>query len=359
VRIEATHRAGGRPLSRRERAEATLLGSLDQPDRLEVVTTAGVVRCRGWVATRSGVPANMTIELDGQLVHQGPARLPRPDVRPSLPAAFARASDDCGFDVYVPLPDPSSPIRLSVSAVAERQSGTIELKVSRLPSDSRADYKSVWNGVSEDEDDAKVAVAGYSDETEFALSAVETVKLLDATVGLRSDDVVLEIGAGVGRVGPAISPRVRRWIATDVSSNMLRHAQQRCEGLDNVDFVELNGWDLAPIADESVDVVYCTVVFMHLDEWDRYGYVTEAMRVLRPGGRVVVDNFNLLSRQGWEFFATTAEQYHPLERPANVSKSSTPEELRAYLTRAGFEDVLVTNNPDLPFLTAWGAKPGR
>jgi len=359
MQIEATHRADGRSLTRRERADATLLGALDQPDRLELTTTAGVLRCRGWVATRDGAPADITVALDGEVVHQGAARLPRPDVPPVLPARFSRSAAECGFDVYVPLPDSASPIRVTLSATGDEQAGTVELKVSRRPLDARADYKSVWNGVSEDEDGAKMAVAGYLDEETFALSAVETIGLLDATVGLRPEDVVLEIGAGVGRVGPAISPRVRRWIAADVSSNMLRHARQRCEGLDNVEFVELNGWDLAPISDESLDVVYCTVVFMHLDEWDRYGYVKEAMRVLRPGGRVAVDNFNLLSRPGWDFFAGTAEQYHPLERPANVSKSSTPEELEAYLTRAGFEGVLVSNNPDLPFLTAWGNKPER
>ena len=38
-----------------------------------------------------------------------------------------------------------------------------------------------------------------------------------------------------------------------------------------------------PIADSSIDVVYSTVVFMHLESWDRYAYVKEARRVLPPG----------------------------------------------------------------------------
>ena len=29
----------------------------------------------------------------------------------------------------------------------------------------------------------------------------------------------------------------------------------------------MNGWDLRPILDSSVDVAYSTIVFMHLDEW--------------------------------------------------------------------------------------------
>jgi len=33
------------------------------------------------------------------------------------------------------------------------------------------------------------------------------------------------------------------------------------------------------------------------------------------------------------------ELYHPLARPANISKSSTPQELEAYFRRVGFREV--------------------
>ncbi len=219
----------------------------------------------------------------------------------------------------------------------------------------RADYKRTWEAVSGDVDTAKVAVAGYSDEEKFRAMGVTTVELLLGTTGLGPEDVVLEIGAGVGRVGPAIAPLVRRWIAADVSPNMLRHARERCQGLENVEFVELNGWDLAPLEAESVDLVYCTVVFMHLDEWERFAYVREAMRILRPGGRVYVDNFNLLGDDGWNFFLQMLEGYHPLDRPPNISKSSTPTELETYLVRAGFEQVRVLQ--DSMFTWAHAVKP--
>ena len=37
---------------------------------------------------------------------------------------------------------------------------------------------------------------------------------------------------------------------------------------------------------------------MHLDEWDRYRYLTEFFRVLGPGGVVYVDNFDLAVPRG-------------------------------------------------------------
>ena len=67
-------------------------------------------------------------------------------------------------------------------------------------------------------------------------------------------------------------------------------------------FLPLNGVDLTGVHDATIDVAYCSGVFMHLDEWDRFRYVTEMRRVLKPGGRIYFDNFNLRSDEGWQLF---------------------------------------------------------
>ena len=113
---------------------------------------------------------------------------------------------------------------------------------------------------------------------------------------------MLEIGCGVGRVAAEVAPICKKLICTDVSENMLAFARQRTQSQANVEFYSINGWDLAPITDQSVDVVYCTIVFMHLEEWERYNYICEAKRILKPGGRLYVDNFNLGSEEGWKVF---------------------------------------------------------
>jgi SAM-dependent methyltransferase len=121
---------------------------------------------------------------------------------------------------------------------------------------------------------------------------------------------------------------------------MLVHAARRLEGLPNVDLVAISGHDLAPVPDASVDVVYCTVVFMHLEEWDRFSYVREAHRVLRPGGRFFCDNVNLDSEDGWKVFQASAA-FAPEQRPAHISRCSTAPEIACFLRRAGFRDVRV------------------
>jgi ubiquinone/menaquinone biosynthesis C-methylase UbiE len=208
------------------------------------------------------------------------------------------------------------------------------------PPKSRHAYKAVWNELSDTEDRAKMHVSGYLDEDQYLATAQHTKTILESTVGIASEDEILEIGCGVGRVGAVIAPLCKHWIGCDVAGNMLKHAAKRLAHHNNVSLVEISGTDLRPVPDQSVDMVYCTVVFMHLDEWDRFNYILEAHRVLRPGGRVFVDNFNLCSDEGWSVF----EEHRAIpadQRPPHISKSSTPQEIETYLCRAGFHSIML------------------
>lgn len=216
----------------------------------------------------------------------------------------------------------------------------------------RSDYKSTWQALSTTENDAKMFVASAVDEGDFRRAAASTVEVLDRLIGIGDTDVILEIGCGVGRVGAALAPRCAEWIGADIASNMLRHAASRLGGFTNVRFVELSGDGLREIPDASVDVVYCTVVFMHLYEWDRFAYVKEALRVLRPRGRCYFDNIDITTSLGWRVFTDSAT-YKPSERPAYLPMTSSADELRTYALRAGFGDVRVHQWDD-----AWVAVTG-
>jgi ubiquinone/menaquinone biosynthesis C-methylase UbiE len=218
----------------------------------------------------------------------------------------------------------------------------------------RSAYKPVWNDLADTESRAKMHVIGSEREEDFAATATQTKQILESTVGIRRDDTILEIGCGVGRVGQALAPMCRQWIGCDVSGNMLEHTRRRLRSFPNVKLVEISGFDLKPIPDASVDLVYCTIVFMHLDEWDRYNYVLEAHRVLRPGGRIFIDNFSLCSDEGWGVFETHRTVFAPNQRPSHISKSSTPQELETYLRRAGFQAVQGTTESQM--VRYWGVK---
>src|SRR5262245_21563565 len=199
----------------------------------------------------------------------------------------------------------------------------------------RNDYKHISDSLGDTATRAMMHVVGSEREVDVRNTAEETRDILARTVGFSQGDTILEIGCGIGRVGQMLAPICREWIGCDVSRRMLDHAGKRLQGVSNVRLVELSGFDLKPIADASVDLVYCTIVFMHLDEWDRYSYVREAFRVLRPGGRFYVDNFNLCTDEGWKVFETHLA-FAPADREPHISRASTPQELETYLRRAGF-----------------------
>lgn len=220
----------------------------------------------------------------------------------------------------------------------------------------RSDYKTVWTALSDSLANAKMHVSGTEDEAALFQSGIGTTEFLVSNVGIERDDVVLEIGCGVGRVGKHLAPRCRRWIGTDVSPNMLRFTAERLREFQNVELIELSGDGLRPIASASIDLVYCTAVFMHLETWDRYAYVEEALRVLRPGGKCYVDNVNLCSDKGWAVFESH-RKFARDQRPAHITVCSTPDELREYFLRAGFENLRAHTGGEL--VSQWGEKPSR
>jgi ubiquinone/menaquinone biosynthesis C-methylase UbiE len=219
----------------------------------------------------------------------------------------------------------------------------------------RSNYKGVWSRLSETYKSATIHVIGDVEEDHILATATHTRSLLEQTVGIRPDDTILEIGCGIGRVGEALAPLCKEWIGCDVSPHMLEHTRQRLAGFNNIRLVEISGFDLAPIPDASVDLVYCTVVFMHIDEWDRYKYVLEAGRVLKPGGRIFIDNFNLRSEEGWDLFEINRRSIPPAYRPPHMAKSSTPQEIEVYLQHAGFHDIHM--DEDGIWVRGYGWKP--
>ena len=126
-------------------------------------------------------------------------------------------------------------------------------------------------------------MAPWYDRAFRFLGAAELQRLLDLRDGLS----ILDIGGGTGRVSDALTCRCVR-VVLDASPGMLRQA--RAKELPTCYAVA----ERLPFADASIDRALMVDSLHHLN--DQGLAVAEALRVLRPGGRLVIEEPNIRHR---------------------------------------------------------------
>ena len=204
----------------------------------------------------------------------------------------------------------------------------------------RPDYGNVWDALSVKPDNAARAATGLAGEEDLRASGLLVARRIADAVSLQPSDDVLEIGIGVGRIGWALAPLCRSWIGCDVSAHMLAHTKRRLAEFSNVRLIQLDRANLDPVADASVDVVYCSNALPHFDQPARFQYVLDAYRILRPGGRLYLDTIALDSPEGWVMVENNrAALKAGVPSAPYTPHASTPEELLAYLSKAGFSRI--------------------
>lgn len=108
------------------------------------------------------------------------------------------------------------------------------------------------------------------------------------TMAPRPGESIIEIGCGAGSLVRQLARRLGKAnaiTAADVNPFLLREAAQLTEeeGLaDQIEFIEGNA-EALPFENSSFDCIYSVTVF---EECDADRAIGEAMRVLRPGGRI-------------------------------------------------------------------------
>lgn len=195
---------------------------------------------------------------------------------------------------------------------------------------------------------------GYSSDELAAVPAGADLGLgcgnPQAIASIASGETVLDLGSGAGfdcllaarQVGPA-----GRVIGVDMTADMIERARANARqlGVEHVDF-RLGEIEHLPVADGTVDVIISNCV-INLTP-DKRRVFAEALRVLKPGGRIAIaDVVNLapLPERWREDVAALT---------GCVAGAASVADLERTLVELGFTDVTVTVRPESrAFIREW------
>jgi ubiquinone/menaquinone biosynthesis C-methylase UbiE len=147
---------------------------------------------------------------------------------------------------------------------------------------------------------------------------------------------VLDVATGTGHTAFAIAPYVAQVVATDITPEMLAEARKlRAEyGFTNVEFRVADVHHL-PFENAAFDLVTSRRAPHHFSDIRRA--LREMRRVLRPGGRLVIDDRSVPEDDFVDACMNDIDRYHD---PSHV-RQYRPSEWRQMLADAGFSVEVV------------------
>ncbi len=165
-----------------------------------------------------------------------------------------------------------------------------------------------------------------------------------ALASLRKGETVLDLGAGAGFDCFLASDKVGeggRVIGIDMTPEMIKKAGENARKGDytNVEF-RLGEIENLPVADNSVDVVISNCVINLAPDKGRV--FTEAFRVLKPGGRLMISDMVLLKELP-DFIKDSIEAYIGC-----LSGAIMRDEYIGAIKTAGFQGVRIIDETSFP-----------
>ncbi len=106
------------------------------------------------------------------------------------------------------------------------------------------------------------------------------VDLLNAS----SDDTVLEIGVGTGRLALKTAPKCKKFIGIDISPKTVEKAKSNLSELENADIICGDFLECKFL--NKFDIIYSSLTFMHIE--DKSSAISKIAKLLTSNGRAVI-----------------------------------------------------------------------
>jgi ubiquinone/menaquinone biosynthesis C-methylase UbiE len=145
-------------------------------------------------------------------------------------------------------------------------------------------------------------------------------------------DHVLDVGCGPGRLTRLLARRVvpnGSVDGIDASPQMIKRATAKARKLGVPASFQVAYAQQLPFADSTFDAVACTLVLHHVAADDQLAAIEEIHRVLKPGGRLLIAEFQ-------------AGPKHPHPGPRWLRRSMDEnmiDKALKFVTEAGFSDI--------------------
>jgi SAM-dependent methyltransferase len=164
----------------------------------------------------------------------------------------------------------------------------------------------------------------------YAHGLYDGVKMaLRALVSRAAPECALEVGCGTGYWLTALSDLLPRSYGVDHSIEMLRKAAQRDSG---AALMRATAATL-PFRDRSFDLIFCVNAIHHFERLT--DFISEARRLLRPGGRLVVIGMDPHhGRDQWCVY-----DFFPECRASDLARYPSSGQIADAMLGAGFERV--------------------
>ena len=156
-------------------------------------------------------------------------------------------------------------------------------------------------------------------------TGIKVAELID------KNDSVLECACGTGAITEEIAKKCRQVLATDFAEGMLKRASKKCRKYANASFRHEDITDIK-CEDESFDKVVAGNVIHLLPEPEKA--LNELLRVVRPGGKVIIPTYINMSRDSSGFAVKFIEKLG-----AEFKRQFDIDSYKKFFEDKGFKDV--------------------